>query len=148
MTLNEVLVKQNFITKILIKSEKCELNKTLKVKVMNMRIELTKIKNQFDESCIEKISNLKPKNFDTLVNKEDKTADEEKELTIMIDKLNKKYNDFLIEKGKEEIIFDKKFTMTEYEHIVDVNAGNNVNINGTELSATDFLEIVHTLFVE
>ena len=60
----------------------------------------------------------------------------------MLDKLNEDYNAFLIEKGKEEVNFNKSFTEEEYEYIVEVNADNNVEINQSKLSAPDFLEII------
>lgn len=148
MTLNEALIKQNFIVKILIKNEKCELSKQLKVKIMNMRIELTKIKNKFDSDCQEMIVKLKPEGFEDLITKENKTPEETEEFGVIIDKLNKEYESFLAEKGKEEVTFDRVFTQSEYEQIIDVNAGNDVTINGTELPATDFLEVIYSLFVE
>ena len=148
MTLNEALIKQNFIVKILIKNEKCELSKQLKMKIMNMRIELTKIKNKFDSDCQEMIVKLKPEGFEDLITKENKTPEETEEFGVIIDKLNKEYESFLAEKGKEEVTFDRVFTQSEYEQIIDVNAGNDVTINGTELPATDFLEVIYSLFVE
>ena len=148
MTLNEALIKQNFVVKILIKNEKCELSKQLKVKIMNMRIELTKIKNKFDSDCQEMIVKLKPEGFEDLITKENKTPEETEEFGVIIDKLNKEYESFLAEKGKEEVTFDRVFTQSEYEQIIDVNAGNDVTINGTELPATDFLEVIYSLFVE
>ena len=49
MTTNEILTKQNFLTKILLKSGNTELSKGLKVKVMGMRIDYAKVRKQFDE---------------------------------------------------------------------------------------------------
>ena len=115
---------------------------------MNMRIELTKIKNKFDSDCQEMIVKLKPEGFEDLITKENKTPEETEEFGVIIDKLNKEYESFLAEKGKEEVTFDRVFTQSEYEQIIDVNAGNDVTINGTELPATDFLEVIYSLFVE
>ena len=58
MTLNEVLIRQNFISKLLIKNENVEIDKDLKVKIMMMRVELTRYKTQFDNACLEKIKEL------------------------------------------------------------------------------------------
>lgn len=148
MTLNEGLIRQNFITKILLKDEQNELDKTLKAKVMSMRIALTKIRTQFDQDCQEAIKHLKPENFDKLASIEVKSKEQEEEFKKLIDKLNEDYNAFLIEKGKEEIAFDKVFTQEEYEQIVDVNAGNDIEINGNTMAAPDFLEVIYSLFVE
>ena len=49
MNLNDVLTKQNLITKILLASDGKELSKELKVKIMRIRMNYNKIKKQFDE---------------------------------------------------------------------------------------------------
>ena len=66
MTLNEVLIRHNFITKLLLKDGNSELTKELKVKIMGMRIALSKFRNQFDTDTQEAIKGLKPENFDAL----------------------------------------------------------------------------------
>lgn len=148
MTLNEALIRQNFISKISLKQGECELSKALKVKVMSMRIELTKIRTSFDQDSQEVVKQLKPENFDMLAQKQDKTITEEVDLKNMTDKLNEEYTAFIIEKGKEEVTFDRTFTEDEYNEIIEVNAGREVEINGNKLSAEDFLEIIAGLFVE
>jgi hypothetical protein len=45
-------------------------------------------------------------------------------------------------------MIDDSFTMDEYSDIVDVNSGNDVEINGNKIKATDFLEIIYDLFVK
>lgn len=147
MTLNEVLIRQSFLNQIVLKNDEGELPKDLKVKVMRMRIELNKVRTQFDEDSQEMIKGLKPEGFDELATKEDKTNEEIKELQELTDKLNEEYNLYIIEKGKEEHPFDKKFTSDEYDELINVNV-NDVNINGTKLSGEEFLEIFYTLFVE
>ena len=52
-----------------------------------------------------------------------------------------------MQKGKEEVSFDKKFTIEEYSELMDVNYGE-VEINGNRLPAEDFLEIIYSLFVD
>ena len=47
MTLNDVLTKQNLITKILLANDGKELSKELKVKIMRIRLAYNKIKKQF-----------------------------------------------------------------------------------------------------
>ena len=156
MTLNEVLIRQNFISKIklaygvdeLTKKPLAEVSAELKVKIMGMRIKLGKFRKSFEEDVQEAIKGLKPDGFDELAQKQDKTPEEEVELQHLNEKINKEYNLFLIEKGKEEAIFDEKFTEDEYYQIVTVNSSNNVEINGTPLPAEEFLEVIYSLFVE
>ena len=147
MTLNEVLARQNFINQLVLKNGENELPKELKVKLMGMRIALNKIRNQHDEDSKEAVKGLKPDNFDELYQKENKTEEEQAMLDEMHTKLVEEHNAFLIEKGKEEIEFDKTFTEDEFNEIVFVNS-DDVEINGTPLNGADFLEIIYTLFVE
>ena len=147
MTLNEVLIRHNFITKLLLKDGNSELTKELKVKIMGMRIALSKFRNQFDADAQEAIKGLKPENFDALAQKQDRTPEEEKELKEMSDKLTEEYNAFVIAKGNEIVSFDKKFTEEEFGEIMEVNADNDVEINGNKLNAADFLEVIYGLFV-
>lgn len=51
MTLNDVLTKQNVITKIILKDGDKELPKELKVKIMRIRMAYNKIKKQFDSDA-------------------------------------------------------------------------------------------------
>ena len=147
MTLNEVLIRHNFITKLLLKDGNSELTKELKVKIMGMRIALSKFRNQFDQDAQEAIQGFKPSNFDALAQKQDRTPEEEKELKEMSDKLTEEYNAFIIAKGNEIVSFDKKFTEEEFGEIMEVNADNDVEINGNKLNAADFLEVIYGLFV-
>ena len=147
MTLNEVLIRHNFITKLLLKDGSSELTKELKVKIMGMRIALSKFRNQFDQDAQEAIQGLKPSDFDVLAQKQDRTPEEEKELKEMSDKLTEEYNAFVIAKGNELVSFDKKFTEEEFGEIMEVNADNDVEINGNKLNAADFLEVIYGLFV-
>ena len=147
MTLNEVLIRHNFITKLLLKDGNSELTKELKVKIMGMRIALSKFRAQFDQDAQEAIQGFKPSNFDALAQKQDRTPEEEKELKEMSDKLTEEYNAFVIAKGNEVVSFDKKFTEEEFGEIMEVNADNDVEINGNKLNAADFLEVIYGLFV-
>lgn len=147
MTLNEVLIRHNFIIKLLLKDGNSELTKELKVKIMGMRIALSKFRNQFDQDAQEAIQGFKPSNFDALAQKQDRTPEEEKELKEMSDKLTEEYNAFVIAKGNELVSFDKKFTEEEFGEIMEVNADNDVEINGNKLNAADFLEVIYGLFV-
>ena len=147
MTLNEALVRQNFLSKLVLRNGERELPKDLKVKVMGMRIELNKLRNQFEADSQEMIKGLKPDGFDELYLKEDKTEEEITRLNEWTRKLTDEHNAFIIEKGKEEVSFNKKFTPEEFNELIDINS-NEVEINGNKLSAEDFLEIIYSLFVD
>lgn len=147
MTLNEALVRQNFLSKIVLRNNENELSKELKIKIIQMRAELNKLRNQFETDSQEVIRELKPEGFDALYVKEDKTEEEIAELNKLTNKLTDEHNTFVLQKGKEEVSFDKKFTLEEYGELMDVNY-NEVEINGNRLPAEDFLEIIYSLFVD
>jgi hypothetical protein len=150
MILNDVLTKQNVFTKIILKEGDKELSKELKVKVMRIRMSYTKIKKAFDEEVKEFTEELIPEELKELNSKEERTEEENARMQELTDKVNMKYQEFLIQKGNEEVkdTIDDSFTMDEYSDIVDVNSGNDVEINGNKIPAVDFLEIVYDLFVK
>lgn len=149
MTTNEVLTRHNFVSKLLLKDGDKELSRDLKVKVMGMRIEYGKIRKQFDEDVQEFVKGLNSDRLTELQQKGDRTEAEEKELQELTDKLNGDYRAYVESRLKEEVtVSDKTFTEADYAELVEVNAGNDVEINGTKLQATDFLEILYTLFFE
>lgn len=148
MTLNEALIRQNFISKILLKNEDKELPKSLKAKIMSMRISLSKIRTQFEQECQLAVAELKPEGIDKLAGTTDRTEEQELELKKLTDKLNEDYNAFVIEKGKDIVTFDKTLTFDEYVEILEVNAGAEIIINGTKITSEEFLEIINSLFVD
>lgn len=148
MTTNEALIKYNFLSKILLKNEKEELSKELKVKVMQLRIKLGKIRREFDEDVQEAIKGFTPEGYSELAGKQDRTEEEEKQLVDQGKKIQEEYNEYIVKRGQEEIVLEVKFTEDEYNNILEVNASNDVEINGQKLPAADFLEVLYTLFVE
>lgn len=149
MILNDLLTKQNVFTKISLKDGEKELPKELKVKVMRTRMAYTKAKKAFDSEVQEFTEELLTDEFKELSNKVEKTSEEEARLKELTDKINSDYQEFLIQKGREEVKeIGDAFTMDEYSEIVEVNAGNDVEINGNKIPAADFLEIVYDLFVK
>ena len=150
MTLNDVLTKQNVLTKLILKDGDKELSKELKVKVMRIRMAYNKIKKSFDTEVQEFSEELMTDEFKELNNKTDRTPEEDARYTELSEKINSEYQEFLIQKGEEEVtdLVDDAFTMDEYSDILDINAGNNVEINNNKIQAADFLEVVYDLFVK
>ena len=151
MTTNEILTKQNFITKLLLKNGNSELSKSLKVKVMAMRIEYAKVRKQFDADVQEFVNALSTDRFRELqgIPEESRTEEQKVELQEITNKINADYVAYINQRGKDEVVCaDKKFTNDEFAEIMEVNADNDVEINGIKLAAADFLEILYTLCVE
>lgn len=149
MILNDLLTKQNVFTKILLKDGEKELPKELKIKVMRIRMAYTKAKKAFDAEVQEFMEELITDEFKELSGKTERTSEEETRLTELTNVVNSDYQEFLIQKGREEVdSIEDTLTMDEYSDIVEVNAGNDVEINGNKIPAADFLEIVYDLFVK
>lgn len=150
MTLNDVLTKQNVITKIILKDGDKELPKELKVKIMRIRMAYNKIKKQFDDDTQEFTNQIISDELRELANKSERTSEEEARFNELNDKTNSEYQEYLIQKGFEEVkdTPDDVITMEEYSDILDVNSGNDVEINGNSVKAADLMEIVFDLFVK
>lgn len=150
MTLNDVLTKQNVITKIILKDGDKELSKELKVKIMRIRMAYNKIKKQFDDDTQEFTNQIISDEFRELANKSERTLEEEARFNELNGKTNSEYQEYLIQKGLEEVkdTPDDVITMEEYSDILDVNSGNDVEINGNSVKAADLMEIVFDLFVK
>lgn len=150
MNLNEVLTKQNIITKIVLQDGEKELPKELKVKVMRVRMAYNKIKKQFDEDVQEFTTQIVSDELKELANKQNRTEAEEIRFNELNDKVNSEYREYVIQKGYEELSETVKdiFTEDEYTELVDINSGNDAEINGVKVKATDLLEIFYEMFVK
>lgn len=150
MTLNDLLTKQNVITKLILKDGSKELSKELKVKIMRIRMAYNKVKKQFDEESREFADQIVTDDLKNLVNKSNKTEEEEKRFKELNNKVNSEYQEYLIQKGLEEVTIsiEDTFTLEEYSEILDVNAGNDVEINGNKIKAADLMETFLDLFIK
>ena len=142
-----MMIKHNFITKVLLRDGDKELSKDLKVKLMGMRIELGKIRKQLEEDLQEAVKELTPKGYQELIMKEDKTGEDKAQVEAWNKQINEEYNAYVDKRGKEEVQIDTTLSEDEFAQIIEVNAGNDVEINGTKLNAADFLEVLYSLFV-
>ena len=149
MTLNDVLTKQNLITKILLANDGKELSKELKVKIMRIRLAYNKIKKQFDEDTQEFSKQIVSDELRDLASKTDRTPEEEAKFNELNNKANSEYQEYLIQKGNEEIkeTPNDSFTEDEYFDILDINSEGEYEINGQKIKATDLMEVFYELFV-
>ena len=149
MVLNDVLTKQNVLTKINLKEGDKELPKELKVKIMRIRMAYNKIKKNFDTEIQDFATELITPAFKELEAKMNKTSEEEIRYQEMATALNAEYQEFVIQKGKEEVqSINDDFTEDEFTEILEVNAGNDIEINGRKITAVDFMEAFYELFVK
>ena len=149
MILNELLTRQNVITKIKLKDNDKELSKELKVKIMRIRLAYNKVKKAFDEDVKEFVEQITTDEYKELVQKTERNEEEEKRFNELTSKINSDYIEFINQKGLEEIseTIDDKFTEDEYAEILDINSGNDVEINGNKIKAADFMEVFYEMFI-
>lgn len=150
MNLNDVLTKQNLITKILLANDGKELSKELKVKIMRIRMNYNKIKKQFDEDTQEFSKQIVSDELRDLANKTERTPEEEARFNELNAKANSEYQEYLIQKGKEEITDTPNDTISEDEYgdILDVNSEGEYEINNQKVKAADLMEAFYELFVK
>ena len=150
MILNEILTRQNVITKILLSRGSKELPKELKVKIMRMRMAYSKIKKQFDEDTQEFSKQIISDELRDLANKSDRTPEENERFNELNSKANAEYQEYLIQKGKEEVkdFTDTVLTDDEYADILDINSDGEYEVNGQKIKAVDLMEAVYELFVK
>lgn len=142
-----MMIKHNFITKVLLRDGDKELSKDLKVRLMSMRIELGKVRKQLEEDLQEAVKELTPKGYQELIMKENKTEGDKAQVEAWNKQINEEYNAYVDKRGKEEVQIDTTLSEDDFAQIIEVNAGNDVEINGTKLNAADFLEVLYSLFV-
>lgn len=149
MILNEVLTRQNIISKIELKEGDKELSKELKVRIMRIRLAYNKVKKAFDEDVKEFVEQITTDEYKELAQKQNRTEEEEKKYNELTTKINSDYIEFVNQKGFEEVkeTFDDKLNEDEYAEILDINSGNDVEINGVKIKAADLMEIFYELFV-
>ena len=151
MTTNEILAMQNYLTKIVLKNGDSELSKDLKVKVMKMRIEMSKIRKAFDEDLKQFMDELISDRFKELRDKpeDERTEDEKKEFEQLIAKVNSDYEVYIRQRSQDEVTLNTcTFTEDEFNEILEVNSDIEAEINGVKMSAADILEAVYVLFVK
>ena len=150
MILNEILTRQNVITQILLSRGNKELPKELKVKIMRMRMAYSKIKKQFDEDTQEFSKQIISDELRDLANKSDRTPEENERFNELNSKANAEYQEYLIQKGKEEVkdFTDAVLTDDEYADILDINSDGEYEVNGQKIKAVDLMEAVYELSVK
>lgn len=149
MTTNDVIIRHNFITKVMFKDGDEQLSRDLKVKVMSMRIEYGKIQKAYAADVQEFTNSVMTDKFKELQQKPDRTAEENNELQLMINQFNEEIAEYSRKRVMDEVeVKDFSFDEDEYAEIIEVNADNDVVINNVNIAAPDFLESIYELFVK
>lgn len=149
MTTDDAIIRYNFVSKIQFKDGDNALSKDLKIKIMQMRIEFNKINKVFNDDVKEFTDGITEDRFRELQQKEEKTEEETKELNELVSKYNQEINEYIIKRSRDEVeVTDYEFNVDEFAEIMETNSGKSITINGTEITAPDFLEALYELFVK
>ena len=149
MTIDDAIIRYNFISKVQFKDRESELSKSLKIKVMGMRIEYNKINKAFNDDVKEFTNGITEQRFYELQDKQEKTKEETNEMNALVNKYNQEINEYVSKHSMEEIeVNNHTFTEDEFNEIIETNSEKDVVINGTTIPAPDFLEVIHDLFVK
>ena len=115
---------------------------------MRIRLAYSKIKKNFDTEAQEFAEQLITNEYKELSSKE-RTSEENVIFEELSNSINSEYQEFLIQKGKENVsMIDDTLTEEEYFKILEVNIENDIEINGNKILAPEFLEIVYNMFVK
>lgn len=149
LTTNDVIIRHNFISKVLFKDGDSSLSKDLKIKIMSMRIEYGKIHKEFDADVQEFTNGILSERFNELNQKrENRNEEENKEFQELINQYNSETNEYISKRALDEVeVKEYTFNMDEYSEIMETNSSNDVMINENKISAPDFLEAIYELFV-
>lgn len=148
MTINEVMARYNFITKINFSDCDKSLDKKLRVKLMKMRIDYNKVKNNIEQDAKSFIESLLTEDVQNLVRKANKSQQELDQVENINKQLTEDYTEYLNQKGQQHSLPDEYLTEDEYLQILEVNTDINTEINGVKLSPSDFMETFYELFVK
>ena len=148
LTTNDVIIRHNFITKILFKDGDSTLSKDLKIKIMSMRIEYGKIHKAFDDDVQEFTKGIVSDRFNELQKNETRTDKENQEFNDLINQYNSETNEYVAKRALDQVeVKEYVFDMDEYSEIMETNSSNDVVINEQKIAAPDFLEAIYQLFV-
>ena len=149
MTIDDAIIRYNFISKVQFKDGDNTLSKDLKIKVMSMRIEYNKINKVFNDDIKEFTDGITEQRFHELQSKQEKTEEETNEMNNLVNKYNQEINEYVSKHSMEEIeVNNYTFTEDEFNEIMETNSEKDIVVNGTTITAPDFLEIIHDLFVK
>ena len=142
-----MMVKHNFITKVLLRDGDKEFSTAPPVRLMSMRIELGNLRKQLVEVLQEAVMELTLIGYQELIMKENKTEEDKAQVEAWNKQINEEYNAYVDKRGKEEVQIDTTLSEDDFAQIIEVNAVNDGEFNGSKLNAAVFLEVLYSLFV-
>ena len=114
MILNEVLTRQNIISKIELKEGNKELSKELKVRIMRIRLAYNKVKKAFDEDVKEFVEQLTTDEYKELAQKQNRTEEEEKKYNELNTQINSDYIEFINHDIIKPVVHNSLYEKQQY----------------------------------
>ena len=147
MTYNDALARYNLLTNLKLSNDSGSISTDVKMKIIRNRINLSKVKKEWDAYLQEFANALNTDRFNELYEKE-RTPEEETEFKQIEAELNAIINKEMLAHSESKVNAEyTKFTEDEFYEITEFNVDNNPKINGITLSAPDYLEMLYTLMV-
>lgn len=152
MTVKDLLTKLNVLNALTVVNGDKELSKELKVKIVRLRMAYNKVKQQLDSEFQEFADTLLSEEEKTIQRKEinDRTSEEVEKIQKAVDRANAEYSEYLQQKMHDDLPgkYDDSFTEDDFEAIVDLNLGKDVEINNQKVTSEELVEAFYILFVD
>jgi len=149
MSINDALIRYNLLNFVKYTDEDYSLSRELKVKLIRLKLDLEKTYNDFNSFQQKALEEVKTKRYDELVNKENRTEEENVELQKIVAEINEDLNKIVLKKAEEEVSVNFSYlTNDEYNEFLTVNINNEVTINGVKLSPEEYVSLFYRKFVK
>ena len=150
ISINNAIVKYNLLNCVKYSDgEDYTLPRDLKIKIIRLKINFEKVFKEFNQYQTKAIEEIKTPRYIELLNKKERTPEEEEEAKKLLEEMNQDLRNILTQKSQEivDVNFDY-FSEDEFNSFLEININNSVEINGVKLPAEEYVMLFHTEFVK
>lgn len=148
LSINSAVLKYNLLNCLKYSDETYNVPRELKVRLIRMKLDLEKIYKEFNLFQQQALEEIKTDRYKYLVDKKDRTPEEEKEVNDLMKELNEDLHKIVREKSLDKVNVNFNYlTEDEFNDILLVNVNNNVRINGMDIASEEYIELFHNEFV-
>ena len=147
-SINNAVLKYNLLNCLKYSDESYNISRELKVKLIRMKLDFEKVYKEFNQFQQQALEEVKTDRYKYLVDKKDRTEEEEKEAVALLKELNEDLHKIVREKSLETVTVNfNHLNEDEFNEILLVNVNNNVRINGMDSPSEEYIELFHNEFV-
>lgn len=147
-SINNAVLKYNLLNCLKYSDESYNISRELKVKLIRMKLDFEKVYKEFNQFQQQALEEVKTDRYKYLVDKKDRTEEEEKEAVALLKELNEDLHKIVREKSLETVTVNfNHLNEDEFNEILLVNVNNNVRINGMDIPSEEYIELFHNEFV-